>query len=900
MRRLISFFYHSQPAQRAFTLRAFTSALSLLFVPFIFAATLSAQSVRWDPPGGTLGAGQVVQLNLVFSDCELQGNLALPNVAGLEFGQPSQGTQTSFSIVNGQTTNTRQVIFSFPARAAAGQSTVQIPAFDVVTDKGRQHVAAASFTVGAATVGGSGGVGVSLDSVAQSHFTLPRSVWAGEVFPLVYSLDILERYAYQLGGNPEWNSAPLLVEDDWTKTTTPAQSRATRRGETYIVISYPTRAFAKAPGDFALNPATQLTILQTGVQGLGLFAQRTVDRYAITSAPATLTVKPLPTPAPPAFTGAVGEFTFDAKVVPATVAVGEPITWTLTLGGTGNWPDITTLPRRNVSTDFRVVSPQAKHTAKEHTLFDGQLAEDIVLIPTKPGLYTLGPVTFACFDPKSGQYKTLTTEKFTVTVTGPAAPAPTVTFSSPTPGNDSASTASDAASQSAKPNPSPAPPTGLPRDPLPAAKPATALLTMRDFFVCLLSPFACLLPFWLALAGRRAALTDPRRLERAARQRLTTTLASLSTTSDRAQIAVLLQAWRRDTATLWQLLGAEPTPAALGDVVWSTLWAEADRALFGERFPLPSDWCSRAEAALATKRVPSFQPLTLFLPRNLFPSATRAKPPLTAGLSLGSPSSTPLPVTASKAAPLTLLFLLLSVFLPPPVSRAAEAPDAYRATDFPAAEKSWRVAIATVPVDWAAHHNLSLALAQQNRWAEAAGHALAAFAQQPQNPAVRWQLDLALKNAGWVPDPARPFLEPGPVAALAARASPAQWQRLAVLAALLTAAALTLLFLRSYGARARWLGPAAGTAFLTALLLAVAASVSLRLYGPLTDARAVLVWRAGVLRSIPTEADTAQKTTPLAPGLVAMADKTFLGWTRLAFPTGQTGWVRQEEIISLW
>jgi hypothetical protein len=29
-------------------------------------------------------------------------------------------------------------------------------------------------------------------------------------------------------------------------------------------------------------------------------------------------------------------------------------------------------------------------------------------------------------------------------------------------------------------------------------------------------------------------------------------------------------------------------------------------------------------------------------------------------------------------------------------------------------------------------------------------------------------------------------------------------------------------------------------------------------------------------------------------------DRTFLGWARLAFPNGQTGWVRQEDIVWLY
>jgi hypothetical protein len=55
-----------------------------------------------------------------------------------------------------------------------------------------------------------------------------------------------------------------------------------------------------------------------------------------------------------------------------------------------------------------------------------------------------------------------------------------------------------------------------------------------------------------------------------------------------------------------------------------------------------------------------------------------------------------------------------------------------------------------------------------------------------------------------------------------------------------------------------------------------------------------------VLRSIPTEADTTQKTSPLSAGSVAVVEKTFLGWSKLNFAAGQSGWVRTADLIKLY
>jgi hypothetical protein len=84
------------------------------------------------------------------------------------------------------------------------------------------------------------------------------------------------------------------------------------------------------------------------------------------------------------------------------------------------------------------------------------------------------------------------------------------------------------------------------------------------------------------------------------------------------------------------------------------------------------------------------------------------------------------------------------------------------------------------------------------------------------------------------------------------------------------------------------------------LVLAVAAIVGWQTYATTADASAVVAWRAGTLRSIPTEADTTQKTTALPAGSVALVTKSFLGWQQLSFENGQTGWVRKEELVPLW
>ena len=839
----------------------------LLFVLIALGALASAraQTVRWEPLQGALALGQTSELLLIFEDCSPKETPRLPKIDGLSLDFAGQSTSTS--IIN--FTRSDSVTFTYAARLTKKQR-VTIPSFEVETDKGKFRTPVATYEPGAATVGNTG---VSLENAANSRLlAAPNSVWAGEVFNLTYSLDASRSYFPDFGrGQIEWNGEPL-VSEDWSRPE-PLDFRSGNEPRTGL--SYRTRAIARTPGSIRLNAVSQLINLSVGVTGFGFFQQRQYQQFSITSAAPLLEVKPLPV-APAGFNGAVGSLKLESKIVPLSAAVGEPITWTLELSGAANWPDIPGLPARAVSKNFQVVSPQAKRTPAEGKLFDATLAEDVVLVPTKAGTYTLGPVTFTYFDPKAGAYKTLTSPATSVTITEPTNTlATTAGLNLNVTANPTDSTRADTPTP-AKVIPAPLP-LGLPREPLNGSAFATVPLSARTVVASLLSAIAGFCLFWLILAYRRARHTDPLGPRRAAHARLEKLLPALNLV-DPAGLRTQLIAWQHDTALLLHLPVAAPTLADLdrassASETLKTLWAETDRTLYGENVALPSDWSTRARVALAALPLPRFSPFRLFLPRNLFPF---------------------------------IAALALAVLITPAQLQAAEAAADYQRGDFPAAEKAYRVILAANPTDALARHNLSLALAQQDRWDEAAAHASAALVQAPTHEAIRAQFTLAAEKSGHVPAALAAFLAPGPLQQLARLQSPAAWQVTLLAAAgifLLSTAGLLVTFFRlpPHSERARRRSPRLAYAAIIASLLVIAGAVtSLFTYGPATDARAAIAWRASTLRSIPTEADTTQKTTPLAAGSLAAVDQKFLGWRHLTFSSGQTGWVRAEDLVPLW
>jgi hypothetical protein len=246
------------------------------------------------------------------------------------------------------------------------------------------------------------------------------------------------------------------------------------------------------------------------------------------------------------------------------------------------------------------------------------------------------------------------------------------------------------------------------------------------------------------------------------------------------------------------------------------------------------------------------------------------------------------------------MILTVTTALLAPSLRAEDGAAAYRRADFPAAESAWRENVAQAPADPSARYNLSLALAQQDRWDLAMAHATAAFVQAPDNEHIRWQFALAADKSGYLPEPLAAFPHPGPLQSLAQLASPGGWQTWLLVAAALLAVAIGMLIFGAYRSRSRARNVIALMLLVAGSFLALASVLGFHAYGETADARAVIAWHGGQLRSIPTEADTTQKTSTLAPGSIAVIDQTFLGWVRLSFANGQTGWVRKDDVVPLW
>jgi hypothetical protein len=223
--------------------RLISSILSLLMLSCTAAL---AQRAYWEPNAGSLAFEQTSPLRLVFENCTPENDPKPPAAEGLEL--QFTGTESSIAFENGSMT--RKHLYNFSARPVR-RGAVQIPGFDIGTDKGTQHIAPASFTIGNASIGHTR---IPLDTAAKiSIKPADGEFWAGEVFPVTYTLDIARRFRPRPPGPIEWKPAPLSIED-WGQ---PVQFESTEGGEPRIGLHYKTRGYIATPGSYTIPAATQ-------------------------------------------------------------------------------------------------------------------------------------------------------------------------------------------------------------------------------------------------------------------------------------------------------------------------------------------------------------------------------------------------------------------------------------------------------------------------------------------------------------------------------------------------------------------------------------------------------------------------------------------------------------------
>ncbi len=135
-------------------------------------------------------------------------------------------------------------------------------------------------------------------------------------------------------------------------------------------------------------------------------------KKTITTPKITIDVKPLPSGKPSDFSGGVGEFEISSSINSTNIKTNDAVTVKVIISGTGNMKLLSN-PEIQFPEDFEVYDPKVDNKFRlTNAGLSGNKVIEYLAIPRNSGVYNIPSIKFSYFDIKSHSYKTVTTEKY--------------------------------------------------------------------------------------------------------------------------------------------------------------------------------------------------------------------------------------------------------------------------------------------------------------------------------------------------------------------------------------------------------------------------------------------------------------------------------------------------------
>ncbi|MBI4517376.1 MAG: BatD family protein [Deltaproteobacteria bacterium] len=381
---------------------AVASALALVLL--CAGAALAEVSARAHLDRSQVQVGSAANLSIEVAGAQNAPAPALSAPDGLSLRYLGPATQVS--IVNGQMSASVTHRYAVTA-LKAGTYTLG----PIIVDLGGQQLDAGSVTLQAVAgapprAGGSGAAAPA--EVLRLVLSTPKAeLYLHERVPLTLKLYIGNVRVADVQ-YPTLPGEGLAVD----KFPEPTQRQEQTAEGVFQVVDFQTMLTPLRSGPLPLGPAKMsLNVLSRRRGGGDPFFERFFgdDPFStqrrpveLQSEPLTLTVLPLPEAGKPAdFSGAVGAFEFEAKAAPLELAVGDPVTVTVTISGAGNLDNVTA-PAITGSDTLRAYPVQAQPSDQPQE----KVFEQVVM-PQQPGAMTLPALRFSYFDPAARAYRTI-------------------------------------------------------------------------------------------------------------------------------------------------------------------------------------------------------------------------------------------------------------------------------------------------------------------------------------------------------------------------------------------------------------------------------------------------------------------------------------------------------------
>ena len=436
----------------------------ILIIIVLTIAPVIAPSLQGRAGGGTASAAEAVSVRVQAPSEVIQGDrfrvsyivntqdiddFKVGEFTGLvELYGPSRSSSSSFSIVNGKTTSSSTVTFTYTLTTDQA-GTFHIPAATVVCDGRTVKSSSPQITVlpggsGGGSSNGSSAQNQNGQSQAHSHqadrmrmqntgekitgkdifiavTASKKRVFEQEAVLLTYKLYTLVNVSEMTGKMPELDGFHV---QEINRQRQPELKMEHYNGRNYGTVVW---------SQYVVFPQQtgELKIPEIKFEAIVLQQNRSADPFDIffgggsmmqevkkvVMAPAVvLHVDPLPTPKPANFSGAVGKFTVASALTPQQLKANDATTLRLTVTGTGNMK-LMNAPEVQWPKDFERYDPKSEDQTKIGASgSSGSVVFDYIAVPRHQGKFELPPVEFCYFDPDAREYKTVNSEAYTIEV----------------------------------------------------------------------------------------------------------------------------------------------------------------------------------------------------------------------------------------------------------------------------------------------------------------------------------------------------------------------------------------------------------------------------------------------------------------------------------------------------
>ncbi|MGD9612276.1 MAG: BatD family protein [Kiritimatiellia bacterium] len=378
----------------------------------VFAWTLSARAtdVSFDVQPRLLNLGETAQATLTFHGVRTAPNVEFPSIPGLQI--TGTGQQMQFGTGGSQVRLTYNL---FPQKPGAHT----IGPYELDYNGEKIQIPAVSLEVRAPE----GNSGAATNEMIFARLTLPSAPpYVHQVFDLVlgiYSLPNVEltRDVNLLGGFPE--SGFVIGQFEELQMV-----REDIGGQFYNLRRFRAKARALTAGAFDVRPALRVGVIYPSQRRqqrdpfgfFDPFGGPSATPVTLPVPPANLVIRSIPAEGRPAtYAGAVGQFDFTMDVRPRELKVGEPVTVTLRLQGSGNVS--AALPPAYRDADlFKAYEARQVGDVPDPAAVGGSKIFEQVVIPRSDALKELPALQFSFFDPAAAQYRTVSAGPFPLTV----------------------------------------------------------------------------------------------------------------------------------------------------------------------------------------------------------------------------------------------------------------------------------------------------------------------------------------------------------------------------------------------------------------------------------------------------------------------------------------------------